>query len=306
MSDTEKYVIYQNDLKFRKSRNLNSNKIDWEQNNIKHLYQIDHDTLEYRIKESDKNNNVDIDLRELELDKIPIELSNKKFINLTHLFLSNNNISDFVNLDIFNNLLTVDLDSNNIDSIKLPNSLIELSINNNKLTSINLNKNLVRFKASNNKLNNIVLSDNIEIAELDNNNITNLDIKDSNKLNRLIIFSNPLEKIDIINLKYLDISETNIKELKLTDSIENVVANSCKYLTNITKSKSLKTLEIINTPVDKLYFYDSFELIVLQLNLTKNISKKYRDVNANINIRKNTLLVISRGCEILDDNSKIV
>lgn len=298
--DQKKYVIYQNDLKFRNNRNLDDTKIDWNQNNIKHLYNINHDTLEYRIKESDENNNNEIDLRELKLINIPNEIKTSKFINISHLFLSNNNLSDFIDISIFKNLISVDLDNNNIKKIKLPNELKECSINNNELISLELNKKLIRLRASNNKLKNITLLDNLEIVELDNNQLKNINIDNLKSLEKLIIFSNPLDTINVSNnnLSYLDISETNITQLNLSDNIVSVVANSCKNLKEITKSKSLKNLELINSPVDKLYYYDNFELIILQLNTTKNVSKKYKENNANIQIRQNILLIISRGVEI--------
>jgi hypothetical protein len=297
--EQKKYVIYQNDLKFRNNRNLDETKIDWNQNNIKHLYNINHDTLEYRIKESDENKNNEIDLRELKLINIPNELKTTKFMNISHLFLSNNNLSEFIDISIFKNLLSVDLDNNNIKKIKLPTELKECSINNNALLSLELNKNLIRLRASNNKLEDIILSDNLEIVELDNNRIKNINIDNLKSLEKLIIFSNPLDNINITDsLNYIDISETNITQLNLSDNIISVVANSCKNLKEITKSKSLQNLELINSPVDKLYYYDNFELIILQLNTTKNVSKKYKENNANIQIRQKILLVISRGIEI--------
>jgi len=297
--EQKKYVIYHNDLKFRNNRNLDETKIDWNQNNIKHLYNINHDTLEYRIKESDENNNTEIDLRELKLINIPNEIKNIKFTNLSHLFLSNNNLSEFIDFSIFKNLISLDLDNNHIKKVKLPAELRELSINNNELISLELNKKILRLRVSNNKLEDILLTDNLEIVELDNNKLKNINIDHLKKLEKLIIFSNPLDTINIINnLIYIDISETNITQLNLTDNIISVVANSCKNLKEITKSTSLKNLEIINSPVNKLYYYENFELIILQLNMTKNVSKKYKENNANIQIRQNILLVISRGIDI--------
>lgn len=297
--EQKKYVIYQNDLKFRNNRNLDETKIDWNQNNIKHLYNINHDTLEYRLKESDENKYIEIDLRELKLTTIPDEIKESKFINLSHLFLSNNNLSEYIDISSLKNLVSIDLDNNHIKKIKLPNGLKELSINNNELTSLELNKKLSKLRSSNNKLENIILNDNLEIIELDNNRIKNININNLKCLEKLIIFSNPLDNINITDsLNYIDISETNITELNLSDNIISVVANSCKNLKNISKSKSLKNLELINSPVEKLYYYDNFELIILQLNTTKNVSKKYKENNANIQIRQNILLVISRGLEI--------
>ena len=294
----KKYVIYQNDLKFRNQRLLDESKIDWNQNNIKHLYGVDHDSLEYRIKDSDNNKNIEIDLREMKLNNIPNEIKSNKFINLSHLFLSNNNLTGYLDFSMFKNLITLDLDSNDITKIKLPENLSELSINNNKLEYIECNKKLLRLKASNNNIANISIETNIEILELDNNKIEKLNIDKLNKLERLIIFCNPIKNIKLSsNLTYLDISETNIDNIDYisSDRLIHLVANSCINLKILPRLKELKILEIINTPIDKLFFYENFELIILQFNLTKNISTKYKENGANIQIRKNTLLVISRS-----------
>jgi hypothetical protein len=302
MTEGKKYVIYQNDLKFRNFRNLDKSKIDWSKNNISHLYDIDHDTLDFRLKESRGGGNKDIDLRHLELLQIPMQIYTSSFNNLQHLFLSHNKLSGKIDLASFTNLVSLDLDNNNITDIVLPQKLIELSINSNLLSFLNCNKNLIRLKVSNNKLTNIQLSDNLEILELDNNRFTNIDINNLFKLRRLIIFSNPLENIKLNpSIVYADISETNISQIlyyNVSYNLEHLVANTCKNLKEIPKFNKLKNLELINTPVDKLYYYDNFELIIVQFNLTKNISKKYKENDANIQIRKNTLLVISKGVEI--------
>jgi len=302
-----KYVIYENDLKFRESRNLDLNKIDWNKNDIKHLYNIDHDSIEYRVSEFQKSGGSDLDLADMKLIKIPdIIYSNlSKFINLKHLFLSNNDLKGVLNLSNLHYLELVDVDNNKITNIILPPNLLEFSCNNNLLESLpSLNK-IKRLRLSNNKINlfnNFDLNKEIEIIELDNNNITSIDLFNYNNLYRCILFNNPLTQIKISkNLKYLDISETKLIELDNINNIEHLVTNNCNYLTNIPISYNLKTLEIINTPINKLYFYKNFELIILQLNLTKNISSKYKSCNANIQIRKNIFLVISKGIQIQDE-----
>jgi len=300
-----KYIIYKNDLKFRNQRNLDKSKIDWEQNDISDLYDIDHDTLEFRFNESKESNNTDLDLRHLDLISLPKEINLNIFNNLLHLFLSNNKLAGKIDFSKFINLLTLDLDNNSVTEIILPEKLIELSMNNNLLSVLSCNMNLARLKISNNKLNNINFSNKLEIIEIDNNNLNNININNLMYLKRLIIFCNPLNNISISkSIEYIDISETNISEIICTSdtcNLEHLVANKCKNLKYIPKSEKLnkiKNLELINTPIEKLYYYDNFELIILQFNLTKNISKKYKENDANIQIRKNILLVISRGIEI--------
>ncbi len=182
---------------------------------------------------------------------------------------------------------------------------MEFSANNNLIENIPHLEKAKRFRLSNNKIEYFdkeLINKNIEIIEINNNNITNIDLTGFNVLKRFICFTNPLTQIIFSdNLIYADISETNIVKLNNFNKIEHIVLNNCSFLKEIPKSDFLKTLEIINTPIQKINFYTNFELIILQMNLTKNISSKYKQINANMKIRKNIYLVISRGIDIHDE-----
>ncbi len=302
----KKYVIYQNDLKFRSSRNLDENKIDWDQNNIKNIYNVDHDSFEYRIKDCIKTNFIDLDLEQMNISELPRQIFiNDNFLNLKHLFLSNNNIEGFLDLSYFEKLELIDVDNNKITKIKLPSNLMEFSANNNLIEQIPYLEKAKRFRLSHNKIehfNKELINKNIEIIEINNNNITNIDLTGFNMLKRFISFTNPLTQIIFPdNLIYADLSETKIIKLNNLHKIEHIVLNNCSFLKELPKSDNLKTLEIINTPIQKINFYNNFELIILQMNLTKNISSKYKQINANMKIRKNIYLVISRGIDIQDE-----
>jgi hypothetical protein len=304
--DDKKYVIYKNDLKFRSSRNLDEKKIDWEQNNIKNIYKVDHDSFEYRVNDCIKTNFIDLDLEQMNLKEIPIQIfTNDNFLNLKHLFLSNNNIEGFLDLSYFKKLELIDVDNNKITKIKLPNSLMEFSANNNLLEQIPYLEKAKRFRLSNNKIDTFdtkIINKNIEIIEINNNNICNIDLTGFNMLKRFICFTNPLTQIVLSdNLIYADLSETKIVKINNLNKIEHIVLNNCTFLRELPKSDYLKILEIINTPIEKINFYTNFELIILQMNLTKNISSKYKQVNSNMKIRKNIYLVISRGIDVHDE-----
>lgn len=294
----KKYVIYKNDLKNKNISNINFNNVDWEQNDIKNLIKTNFDTLEYRLNENEKNM---LDLNNIKLSIIPESIKNNLYYNnLLHLFISNNNLKNDIDFSNFKVLETLDIDNNFINNIILPKSLKELSANNNKLIKLECNKNLLRLRCTNNLLETINLSNIIELLEINNNKIKYLDLSNFKNIDRLIIHDNPLIKLVLTpKLLYIDLSNTQIDELIynknniLDYKINHLVCNNCTNLTNIPQFKYIEFLEIIGSPVEKLYFYKDFKLIILQINLTKNISKKYKDNNANINIRNNILLTIS-------------
>jgi hypothetical protein len=298
----KKYIIYKNDLKYRENRNIDINKVDLEQNNIKHLININHDTLEYRISESKEVNYKDLDLEMLKLNEIPSILRNNIFTNLKFLFIANNNLSNTIDLTFLKNLEILDVTHNNITNIILPHSLIELCACNNSITKFISNENLKRLKISNNKINEMNLSKTLELLEVNNNNILSYDFTNFNKLNKLIIYSNPLKKILLPqNTIYIDLSETLIDNIQNLYKVEHLVLNNCKEIKILPLSDNIKNLELIGTPIEKLYFYKNYEFIMTQLNLTKNISSKYKNSNANIQVKKNTFLVISRNINIFEE-----
>lgn len=297
-----KYIIYKNDLKFKEDRNLDINKIDWEQNNIKHLMKIDHDSIEYRLKESKNTNFIDLDLEMMKLTSLPTFLNNNIFLNLKHLFLPNNNLTGKIDISYLKNLEILDLTSNSINEIIIPQSLIELSACNNNMTQFIGNNKLKRLKISNNKVSELNIPETIEILEINNNLIKQFNFSKYKELRRLIIFTNPLKNILLpINSTYVDMSDTNLEKIENLHKTEHLVLNNCKFIRDLPQSDNIKTLELVGTEINKLYFYKNYELILLQLNLTKNISSKYKDSNADIQIKKNLYLVISRGLKIYDE-----
>ena len=199
-----------------------------------------------------------------------------------------------INLTKFNNLEVLDIENNSLTRILVPKSLKELVINNNKLIELPININPIRLKANKNNL--TMLPEeytNIENLELSYNNITKINKK--NKLRRLIIDSNPIEIIESLgSLTYLDISDTNQVKLNDLPLIKNLVANSTK-LTEIPNFKTLEVIEVVNTPIKKIQFFENFDIILCSYNLTKNISSKFIDLGkAHIKVKNNNVICISR------------
>jgi hypothetical protein len=241
--------------------------------------------------------NTDIDLENKQISNIPEIYFNDIYSNITQLFLGNNNIKGMLDLTFFKKLEILDIDNNFITSIKLHDTtkLIELCCSNNLLTSIPVLNHIKRLKIANNKISSIQnINKNIEILEINNNNITQCDLSEFKLLKTLIIYTNPLTDITICDsLIYIDISETLLTNIKNLYNIETLVLNNCKNIQKLPLSNKIKNLELINTNIEKIKYYENYEFIISQLNKIKFISKKYKMNGANIEIKQNRFLVIS-------------
>jgi hypothetical protein len=299
LSSNKVAFIYENDLKFRHSRNINinidSDKNEFDTKDLKDKFSINYDSIEYRLKELKKDNNLtSLDLSSIKINKnnilnLPIDYSKVLF-----LFLNDNNLIGELDLRLFNNLEVLDIENNKVTNLIVSSTLKELVVNNNNLTLLPNNINPIRIKANNNNLTEIPTTyKKIELIEISKNKITK--VSNFNNLKRLIIDSNPLEYINNLPyLTFLDISDTNKVNMELLPELTHLVANSTK-LESIPKFENLDTLEIINTPVNKLQFFPKFNLILCSYNLTKNISSKYIDIGkAIIKVKHNYLICISK------------
>lgn len=290
--ENNKYTIYQNDLKYKDNRNINFNDVDLTKNNVINKIHINHDSIDYRYKECAEHQYFSLDFTSIKLTIMPILTNN--FLNIKCLFLANNELKNSLDLFYLKNLISIDIDNNKLNNILLPNSIEEISCQNNLFESINYYPNLKRLKISNNKIKSLPQYPRLEILEANNNLLTELGQYEN--LHRLIIYSNPLKKIYFNNkLKYADISETQIVEINKCDNLEHLVANYCLNLNKLPVIDSIKSLELMGTKLNKLYFYKNFEIIIFQINLIQNISSKYKEINANFQLRNNTMLCISKG-----------
>ncbi len=296
MSEQKEAFIYENDLKFIKinDMNINSPKVFFDNEETRNNININSLSIDYRLKECKKNSSTSLDLSLMNIKKEDIFSLDIDYSKILYLFLNDNNLSGEINLSKFSNLEVLDIENNNLTKIILPKSLKELVINNNKLTELPTNINLIRLKANKNNL--TILPEeytNIENLELSYNNITK--INNRSKLRRLIIDSNPVELINSLeSLTYLDISDTNQVKLYDLPLIKNLVANSTK-LTEVPNFKTLEVIEVINTPIKKIQFFEKFDIILCSYNLTKNISSKFVDLGkAHIKVKNNNVICISR------------
>ena len=88
---TKKYIVYENDLKYKQKRNLDKSKIIWYDDNLNYLYSnVDLDTFEYRLAESKKNEYMYLDITNMDLDSFP------KIPQVPHNFLALASLNSFL------------------------------------------------------------------------------------------------------------------------------------------------------------------------------------------------------------------
>jgi Leucine-rich repeat (LRR) protein len=264
-----------------------------------HIYNNDlrmekDNTYERRIKsylDSDFDKDT-LDLSNLDLNN----LNNLPNVNLiTHLFISANKLSGLLDVSNIINLLILDICDNKITSIKLPNKLNEFMFDNNQISELPKLTTLKRLQGCNNNLTFIHEYPSLEILIVSNNYINNLN--NCLSLKKLIINDNPINKLYNMNtLEYLDISNTKLQHVNY--NFENLIhlVNNYNTITDLPDKNTIPKItciEVISTPINKINFYPLFDIIICSLNLTKNISSKYKDV-ANIKIKNNTIICITK------------
>jgi Leucine-rich repeat (LRR) protein len=201
-------------------------------------------TLQYRLYKCKNNNYLSLDLCGLDLFYIP-NIKNhpdyENIIKIEHLFLNSNNIST-----IFDN------------DIKQFKYLKVLDIGYNNLTNINhLPNSLNELVCRNNYL--------INICEL--NNLIKLDCS-FNKIDYL----NNYDKLEILDCSYTYIKKINFKKLK------KICCNDSR-INDISGCNSIEQIEMINSCINKLYYYDNLKKIIFSNNDNFLISKKYKIKN---------------------------
>lgn len=294
--EKNKIIIYENDLKFKQQRKIDftSNLIEFSSEDIKNKSKQNLDTVEYRMNEAIKDNFMMIDLSHLSLSHLNQIFKSEHYKNCEILFLNTNNLSGFIDFTKFVNLKVLDIHSNNIESIKLPKSLIELSASDNNIEELHSElPKLERLLINNNKLKTLDEYINLELLECATNKIEI--IKFFPKIKKIIAHNNPLKSINISPfLSYLDIAECPIDSIPIFANLKHLVASNTK-LTEINPSMiNLEFIEIIETPIKRLSYFENFDIILLSVNLTNKISSKYNHIANAIITQKGSIISISK------------
>ncbi len=268
-------VIYKGDLKFTKIDSINNDEFDteFESEQVKEIYN-DYKSktkIEIRIKDSELENYQYLDLSKLELtdellDKL-FKLDKIKNILKKILFLdlSNNQLTKYPNLTYFSNIIYLNIGYNMITDDIDDNNIEELSCEFNKIKSIS-SSSIKKLSASENMIKKI--------------NVPSVTV--------LIISKNKINYIpSYVNLEYLECIDNEIVSIDNMVSLQEIyIANN--KLENIQNMPKLKILNCANNPIEKIGYIKSLEMIVCT---TPNVSSKYNITNIG-KIKKDYLIYL--------------
>jgi Leucine-rich repeat (LRR) protein len=288
-----KYIVYENDLKYKKNRNLVKNKIIYDDKRLEYyIDNIDMDTIEYRIEESKKNNYLYLDLTNMDLINFPnLPINIKKQVK--YLFINDNELKTIPDLSDFINLKVLDISCNKITKIgKIPDTIIELNCNMNKIEDLPNIKSLKKLDCSYNNIVTLPKYQNINKIICDNNKIKK--IENYNTLIYLSCTDNKIVDINnCLNLKYLDCSNNKIIKLEQYHSLQDLICNN-NNIHELQNYTELKYLEIFSTNITKIPFMKKIKDILYDNNNDLLISNKYiENYNIQRRIHKNSKIILS-------------
>lgn len=251
--ENKKYTVYENDLKFKNMRHLDTDKIMWASEDVKLLSTKDMDTITYRLKQSKQGGFESLDFSRLNLKTFPDLTSYNHYLelkNLKYLFLDNNflTICD-ESIKYFKYLEVLDISFNKItDILYLPPYLKELNCSSNLLKSIGHHNSLERMDCSTNKIELLGIYPNLIDLICFDNKLNK--IHQHSNLNRLICNNNPIATIDDQPvLTQLNCSETKIeKKISNIPNLITLVCNNTK-ITDVSNFSKLETLEMVGTNI---------------------------------------------------------
>lgn len=277
----EKYVVYENDLKFKDQRHIDPDLADWHNDSVKEDFGKDFDNVSARLKECEKSNFGYLDLSRLGLEKVPKFTAYKhyeKLKSIKYLFLNDNRlITCDERIACFENLQVLDISFNQITTIVyLPKKLKELMCHDNLLREVcPIHNYLEILDCSNNKIQILGKYDNLKQLVCTNNRIT--EINTYSLLKRCICKENPITKINpLYNLEHFDCSNTGISgTIEDYPSLLMLICNFTKINT-IKNLPKLESFEFIGCKM-KLPFIRTLKYVLCHdYENTLEISNKYK------------------------------
>lgn len=288
------YPVYRNDIKFKKLRNIDPKRAVWHDDVKNDYYTKDTDSIDYRIEECIREKSEMIDLSHMDENCLVALFSHKLFPSIRgkiqHLFAKDCGLREIPKLDCLISLLTLDLSCNKLKSLPdLPTSLEELIINDNRIAEINNElPHLLRFNGDDNIISKFNYPKNIERIHLKGNPISYIIRLDA--LYFLdIAKTNIIQLYPLPNLKYLDVSFTNVKTLPMMDSLQVLVCND-STLMDITSLKNLHTLDMVRSKVVYIPYFKDLQKIVYERGDVFGISKQYAGKLKHIKHNRNNII----------------
>lgn len=291
-SENFKYIVYENDLKYRHERNIDPKRAIWNSScTEKKFFGANHDDLDFRIRQFEKSTEKWLDLSNMKIYEIP-KLDETIVKSVKFLFLSNNDFSDLLDLRKFTSLRVLDISHNSITELKVTPELEELVCNNNFFKTLPCIPNLKRLICHMNKLEIIPKYDKLEKLICNNNKLKLLN--DYPKLKYLIIDDNPLTEIgNMHELTYFDLINTDIANID-ANKIKNVVSINASNtkLRNFPVLQKLHTLEIMNTDINTLEYMQNLRYLKCNLGKITRMATEYNKEKLKGRIHKGKYVVV--------------
>ena len=273
---SEKYTINDTDLKYRKIRELDPQKIEWESDEQERTYyEVNTDSIDYRIKECiEKHNGEMLDLSHMELQNVPI-VSINIMKKVKYLFLNNNNLVSTNGIGNYINLEVLDLCFNNLCELQdLPSKIIELNCMHNNIKKIPELTNLEILDCSNNMLENLSICSKLKMLSCSNNKISH--IPPSKKLKKIVCENNFIKSIsDFPVLEYLNCGFNEIDNINNCPNIIDILCRNNKISSFPGDLLCLKYLEMYNNKVGVLQYYPNLKELYCDTDGITQLSKKY-------------------------------
>ncbi len=292
---SDKYIVYENDLKYKNFSNLDKSKIIFNDESVKKKFEsnINQNTLELRFNDCKKENYLVLDLKYMDLKELP-EFPDYLYSDLRELYLGNNNLDDSCldKINKFKKLQVIELSYNKFKNlISLPNTLVELVATHNEISILPQNLDYVSvINVDSNLIRSVPSYPELTILNCDNNKVAKLG--EYPKLKKLLCANNRLtEIINYPKLSYLDANTNQITKIKNCSLIRDLLISNNPLTELPSNFEKIKYLDLINTKISNLVYYKTLEELIANKNQIDKLDSNYKLSDARIH--KDRLLNLS-------------
>lgn len=185
-------------------------------------------------------------------------------LNVTHLDVSNSNITNLTGIEAFTNLVSLDASNNKLQAANFSQngSLQELILHNNELQSVDVSANtqLQKLNLYKNQLTHIQLNTNTELTYLAiaDNYLTDLDLSANTSIEKVFCQNNQLSTLDMSNkpaVTLVNAEKNNISTLSVDNSRslkQLVVANNYLTYLNVSTNINLESINVLFNNIETL------------------------------------------------------